>query len=124
MSLRLGIDGQSRLHGERLTLAGKLASDRFGRANMNCREFDRCLADYLERHLSGELRDAFERHAGACAECLAYVDTYRETIRLVREAITDPNAALGDNIPAETTIEMIATARQRPPARSGPERDI
>ena len=36
---------------------------------MNCEQFEARLPDYMEGDLTGDERDAFDRHAGSCAHC-------------------------------------------------------
>jgi anti-sigma factor RsiW len=48
------------------------------------------LMDYLEGALPQELRDAVESHVAACARCTAFVASYRETPRIVRDATSFP----------------------------------
>lgn len=60
---------------------------RFRRRYMlTCRDVDEFLAAYLDQRLEGALRQRFERHLARCSNCVAYLDQYRETTRLVREA--------------------------------------
>jgi anti-sigma factor RsiW len=44
------------------------------------------LMDYLEDALPKDLRDRIESHVAACERCTAFVASYRETPRIVREA--------------------------------------
>ena len=41
------------------------------------------MADYLSGPLDPDLEARFERHLSHCRECLAYVNTYRQTIYLI-----------------------------------------
>lgn len=44
------------------------------------------LMDYLEGVLSAELRAAIEAHVAGCPRCVAFIASYRETPRILREA--------------------------------------
>jgi anti-sigma factor RsiW len=44
------------------------------------------LMDYLEGVLSPELRAAVEAHVATCPRCVAFIASYRETPRILREA--------------------------------------
>lgn len=44
------------------------------------------LMDYLEGALPQDLRDSIETHVAACERCTAFVASYRETPRIVRDA--------------------------------------
>ena len=54
--------------------------------NTTCRETIDLLMDYLEERLPPEDREALDAHFAACAPCLAFVRSYRETPRILREA--------------------------------------
>jgi anti-sigma factor RsiW len=44
------------------------------------------LMDYLEGVLSADLRSAIEAHVAGCPKCVAFIASYRETPRIMREA--------------------------------------
>lgn len=44
------------------------------------------LMDYLEGVLPKDLRDSVESHVAACRRCTAFVASYLETPRIVRDA--------------------------------------
>lgn len=44
------------------------------------------LADYLDKTLSPGVVADLERHLAACAACLAYLNTYKKTRDLTRQA--------------------------------------
>jgi len=45
------------------------------------------LADYLDKALSPEVLADFERHLADCPPCVAYLNTYKKTQDLTRQAI-------------------------------------
>jgi anti-sigma factor RsiW len=49
---------------------------------VNCREFVDFLMRYLDDELDAPVREAFDQHLGACPQCVTYLDTYRETVRM------------------------------------------
>lgn len=55
---------------------------------MNCKELTEFLMAYLEAELDPEVRRCFESHLSKCSACLAFVETYRASIKLSREACT------------------------------------
>ena len=56
---------------------------------LTCVELVELVTDYLEGALSAEDSDRFERHLEACSGCTAYVDQFRETIRLTGSLRTE-----------------------------------
>jgi anti-sigma factor RsiW len=76
-----------------------------------CREIFAFLADYLDDALGAEERAAFERHLTVCPACVAYLDGYRETIRLARETLrNDAEAALPD-VPDELVSAILRSRK-------------
>lgn len=66
---------------------------------MTCRD----LIEFLSAYVSGELpparRAEFDRHLSVCPPCVAYVESYRETIRLARGSFEGPDAPLPEEVP-------------------------
>jgi anti-sigma factor RsiW len=52
---------------------------------MTCESGVRMLMDYLEGTLAPDVRVAVEAHVAACPRCVAFIASYRETPRLVRQ---------------------------------------
>lgn len=79
---------------------------------MTCREF----SDFLMEYLSGELfvseRVEFERHIAECHDCLAYLRSYEETIRIGKAAFADPDALMPQDVPEEL-VQTILVSRRR-----------
>jgi anti-sigma factor RsiW len=57
---------------------------RFGRDSMTCRDFAEFVAAYLARELGEEEHARFEEHLAECPECVRYLASYEETIRLAK----------------------------------------
>jgi anti-sigma factor (TIGR02949 family) len=51
-----------------------------------CRETLEFLRAYVDGDLPDDERTVFERHLEACPPCVNYLDSYRATIALAREA--------------------------------------
>jgi len=66
-----------------------------------CEDVISFLDDYVAETLPPEPRASFDRHLAACPSCVAYLGTYRETIRLARLTIED--------IPAEVITAILTT---------------
>ena len=58
---------------------------------MTCREFVKFLMQYTSGDLSPAERAAFDEHMAECPDCVAYLRTYQETIRLEKAAFADPS---------------------------------
>jgi anti-sigma factor RsiW len=53
---------------------------------MTCRELIERLLDYVEGTATP---DEFDAHLAGCSSCRAYVDSYRETIRIAHGAFPE-----------------------------------
>ena len=69
---------------------------------MNCREFVDFLIDYLEESLPPGQRAAFAGHLRDCPGCVAYLETYRQAVRLGKLACRPD-----DPPPAEVPEELV-----------------
>lgn len=79
---------------------------------MTCQEFVEFLMAYLDGELSAEVRRVFEAHVGECPPCLAYLDSYRETVRLGRSLCDEPEGPVPEEVP-EGLVGAILAARRR-----------
>ncbi len=70
-----------------------------------CQELIDFLDDYLAGQLSAERTAAFERHLLVCVACVAYVNSYRETIRAARHA----TAIEIEDVPADLLTAILVT---------------
>jgi anti-sigma factor RsiW len=80
---------------------------------MTCHEF----IDFLWAYLSGEVTEAqraeFEFHLSGCPSCVAYMNTYRQTIEMGRAAFEDTDDPLPGDVPEEL-VQAILSARKPP----------
>jgi len=53
---------------------------------MTCRDGAELLMDYLEGVLPAAVRADVDAHLAGCARCVAFVRSYRETPRILRES--------------------------------------
>jgi anti-sigma factor RsiW len=51
---------------------------------MTCRELVEHLIDFLEGEMPEDRRQHIQQHLDLCGPCLAYLETYKVTIRLTR----------------------------------------
>jgi RNA polymerase sigma-70 factor (ECF subfamily) len=74
---------------------------------MTCRE----LVAFLNAYVSGELppkrRAEFDRHLSVCPPCVAYLESYRDTIRLARGSFERPD----DQVPEDVPPRLLAAIR-------------
>jgi anti-sigma factor RsiW len=73
---------------------------------MTCKELIDFLWRYEEDELPEHERSVFRAHLEVCPDCVRYLETYRETVRLAKEAV-DPAEA------PEELVHAILAARSR-----------
>ena len=81
---------------------------------MTCQELVEFLMSYLDGELSAVERGCFEEHLAECPDCVTYLVTYQESVRLGRAVCT-----CGETIPSDVPDELVqavtaARARARP----------
>ncbi len=75
---------------------------------MTCREMVKFLMDYLTGELPGTTRARFEEHLAECPDCVNYLQTYQQAIRLGK-------VAGDDDAPTEMPEELVrAILNSRP----------
>ncbi len=75
-----------------------------------CREVIAFLDEYVAGELVIERREQFDRHLALCDSCVAYLATYRETIRIARAV----SPAIEDLPPDLITAILATIARNSP----------
>lgn len=79
---------------------------------ITCREF----IDFLWAYLSGEVTDAqreeFEYHLSGCPSCVAYMNTYQQTVALGKDAFQETEAPVPEEVPEEL-VQAILAARKK-----------
>lgn len=76
-----------------------------------CRDFVDELPQFLDDELAPDARRRFDRHLSVCADCRAYLDSYRAALSLTAAAF---HAAEPEPLP-EGLVRSILAARRRPP---------
>ncbi|HEY7366501.1 MAG TPA: anti-sigma factor [Methylomirabilota bacterium] len=87
------------------------SSDPAGAApsEIECRQIAELLADYLDGSLPRRTAELLEWHIDGCAPCVAFLNTYRGTIRATR--------SLRDvSIPPELKQRVLTVLRTQPPS--------
>lgn len=79
---------------------------------MTRRELVEFLMDYLDGVLPEPQRACFEEHLAECPYCVAYLTTYRETVRIGRNVCRGDQESLPAEVPAEL-VQAILSARRR-----------
>ena len=77
------------------------------RPYLPCTEIIGFLADYLDGELTPERKSEFDRHLAVCPSCVAYLETYRETIRMAKAAEELPV----DEVPEDLIKAILAVTR-------------
>ncbi|MFN7943475.1 MAG: zf-HC2 domain-containing protein [Thermoanaerobaculia bacterium] len=77
--------------------------------SITCREVITFLLDYLSNELSPDREREFERHLAACPSCVAYLRTYKETVRLGKQVL----GAEAETPPPELAPELVAAILAR-----------
>lgn len=76
---------------------------------MTCNEFIDFLIDYYEGNLPDDRRQMFEKHMSVCPDCVSYLDSYKETVELVKDAAADAESELYDDVPPGLIEAILAT---------------
>jgi anti-sigma factor RsiW len=79
---------------------------------LTCRELVEFLADYVAGDLAADGRAVFEAHLVDCAECLAYLRSYRSAVRAARDIgqvhPDDPPADVPDALVRAVLLHRVA----------------
>lgn len=77
---------------------------------LTCRECVEFLMEYLDDTLAGQVRVTFERHLSACPNCLRYLESYKTTTTICKNAFEVRD---GESLPPvpEELIQAILAAR-------------
>ncbi len=79
---------------------------------MTCRELVDFLDDYVAGDLAADVRGRFEAHLTECRDCVVYLRSYRDSVRLLRDAGRDLDAEAATDVPPEL-LTAIRAARTR-----------
>ena len=83
--------------------------------DLTCRELVEFVMDYLDGTLASADRAAFEAHLAECEDCIVYLRSYRETVRLGKT-----HGGGDDERPPELPedlVRAILAARRKPEPR-------
>lgn len=81
-------------------------------ALITCRELVEFLNDYLAGELPPEGQAEVEFHLARCLSCVAYMKSYRESVRLGRKVLCASPGDVAEDVPADL-VRAILAARRR-----------
>jgi predicted anti-sigma-YlaC factor YlaD len=79
------------------------------RAELTCRDLAEFVADYRSGELAPEVRALVDEHLAECPDCVTYLRTYADTIRLAR-ATAEP---VPTTVPEKLVRAILAARRPR-----------
>lgn len=89
---------------------------------MTCQELVEFLMDYLDGALPEPQRTCFEEHLAECPDCVAYLATYQEAVRLGKAVCAEERESVPPDV-LEELVQAVLTARSRekcrPPGEGG-----
>jgi len=82
---------------------------------MNCRDFIEFLWRYLEEDLQVGERRTFDEHLAECPHCVRYLDSYRRTVTLGKDAFAavPAEAPVPDEVPEDLVTAILAARNAR-----------
>jgi anti-sigma factor (TIGR02949 family) len=78
---------------------------------MTCREIVEFLMAYLDGELPADQEATFKEHISACPQCLSYLDTYTESIKLGKVLCREGTDERPEGMP-EDLVKAILAARK------------
>ena len=81
--------------------------------DLTCRELTDFIYAYEEGELPSEQRAVFDAHLVQCPDCVSYLEGYRRSVSLGKQAFEEPEEPVPDEVPADL-IRAVLAARRRP----------
>ncbi len=78
--------------------------------NITCRQLIESLLDYVEGNLETERRQGFDDHLKECGDCLSYLGSYLETLKVSRAAVLKSETEQGPQRIPEELVRSICEA--------------
>lgn len=78
---------------------------------ITCRELIDFIADYLDERLDASQRLEFDRHLAVCPSCVNYLDAYKKTVALGKQALA-PSEEPARGVAPEGLLKAIKAARR------------
>ena len=79
---------------------------------MTCREGIEFLSEYLSGELPLAQREVFEQHLEECPECVAYLNSFAEAVKLGKGAFETSDEPLTTEMPEELVQAILAARRK------------
>jgi anti-sigma factor RsiW len=79
---------------------------------ITCEEVIESLMAYLNNELPVAMRAAVEAHLAVCPECVTFLKTYEQTIRLELAAFEKTDQHMDESIP-ESLVQAILAAKKK-----------
>jgi anti-sigma factor RsiW len=81
--------------------------------DLTCRELAELVMDYLDDALPAADRAAFEAHLAECEDCVVYLRSYRDTVRLGK-TFGGADDGRPPEMPEELVQAILASRRPKP----------
>lgn len=78
---------------------------------ITCKEMIEFLMEYIDGELPPDRREAFERHLGGCPSCVRYLDTYKQTVQLGKQAFEYSNTPAPQDVPEGLVKAILASGK-------------
>lgn len=82
-------------------------------SGLTCRDLVAFLIDYLDHALAPAERQIFEAHLAECDDCVTYIRSYEETVRLGRAALRPSTQPADQHAPSALVRAVLAARRER-----------
>ncbi len=80
---------------------------------LTCKDVHDFLMSYIEGEVTPTERRAFDEHLSGCSSCVRYLDQYKRTVSLGRQAICSSDEPATTQVPTGL-LDAIRAARKRP----------
>jgi len=88
-------------------------SEHLDSSDLECRQIAELLTDYVEGRLPPATTELIDWHMDGCAPCVAFLNTFRSTLKAVRQLPEPPP------VPSELRHRLLAVLRVRSTQKSG-----
>ena len=80
---------------------------------MNCKEVIDFLMEYLDDELSEEQRSSFESHLQVCSACVAFIESYKQTLQLTKQLrFSEAGEELGEKVEEKVEDKVLEEVPQ------------